>query len=80
VEETIKKYFAIEPWNKIDWKSTLEIFDILKDPTRGNLKTGIEVDVRKIAGALIKLGLEKPKQRHVAGKVERGYFGIRLLP
>ena len=76
VEETVKKYFevdATQPW----WTSTLEILDVLKDPGKGNLKGGSEIDTRKLAAALTRLGLEKPQSKRVHNNVIRGYYGIQ---
>ena len=78
VGETILKLYAIEPWNKVAWCSSLEIMDELK--STGGLKAGIEIDMRKMASALTKLGLEKPAPRKVQGVSMRGYYGIRKLP
>lgn len=80
VEEVIKKLFVIDPGNINFWMSSLEIMEILKDPLQGDLKTGIEIDPRRMASALTKMGLEKPVQRRLGSKRERGYFGIRRGP
>lgn len=84
VEETIKKHFDIEPDNENLWMAVTEIMDILKDPMQGNLKVGSEIDTRRVAAALTKLGLGKSKTRKLSGVVARGYYGIkrtcRLLP
>jgi predicted P-loop ATPase len=80
VMETLLRFYAIEPWNKVDWISTYDIMSELKDPNRGNLKAGIEISTQKLASALTKLGLDKPGVRTVGHKGQRGYFGIRLLP
>ena len=85
VEETINRLFEIIPGSKLNWMSSLGIMEILKDPTKGNLKTGIELDIRRMSSALTKLGLEKPIQRRVASmpggqsRLERGYWGVREL-
>jgi predicted P-loop ATPase len=79
VEETIKKYFIVDANNTSDWMSSREILDVLKDPLTGNLKTGIEIDLRKMASALVKLGLGNPVLRRVNGQGMRGYFGIRRV-
>jgi hypothetical protein len=55
VEETIKKWFKIDPQNSNWWLSSLEIMDALKDPNKGNLRVGSELDMRKLARALTKL-------------------------
>jgi hypothetical protein len=70
--------YEITPGDMKHWVSSLDVLDTLK--TEGGLKAGIEVDPRKMASALTKLGLDKPIQRRVNGKPERGYFGIRKLP
>ena len=76
VEETIQKYFDIT-LDANDWMSSLEIAEIMKDPLKGNLKTGSEIDMRRLASALTKVGLDKPVQRKIRGKRERGYYGIK---
>jgi predicted P-loop ATPase len=77
VEETLQKYFEINPNEQRWWCSTLEILEVLKDPIKGNLKSGSEIDTRKLAAALTKLGLEKPKSKKIHNSVIRGYFGIQ---
>lgn len=76
VEETILRLYEIG--DKRHWVSSLDILDTLK--SEGGLKAGIEIDPRKMASALTKLGLDKPIQRSIAGRPVRGYFGIRKLP
>lgn len=78
VEETIKRYFVLGDPN--DWMSTTEIMDALKNPMKGNLKPGSEIDARRLASALTALGLDRPKVRRVGKATPRGYFGIRLGP
>lgn len=78
VEETCHQLFEIDPGNKTLWMSSLDIMNYLKND--GNLKSGIEIDMRKMASALTKMGLDRPKQKRVAGRIERGYVGIRRLP
>jgi predicted P-loop ATPase len=80
VEETIKKWFVIQPGDPFLWMSSTEILEVLKDPLRGNLKAGTEIDTRRIAAALTKLGLDKPRSKKISGSVIRGYHGIRLAP
>lgn len=80
VEETIKKLFSIDPDNSGLWMSSADILEILKDPLKGNLRPGAEVDARRLASALTKLGLEKPKSKKIAGNVIRGYYGIKYGP
>ena len=77
VEETIKKHFEIDTAQTTWWCSTLEILDVLKDPGKGNLKGGSEIDTRKLASALIKLGLDKPTLKKSRGISARGYYGIQ---
>jgi hypothetical protein len=85
VEETINRLYEITPGSKLNWKSSIEIMETLKDPQRGNLKVGTEIDIRKMSSALTKLGLEKPIQRRVtsvpggASRLERGYWGVKEL-
>ena len=76
VEETINQLFDIDPTNRRYWTSSLDILNLLK--TKGDLKAGIEIDVRKLASALTRMGLEKPVQRSVAGVNVRGYYGIQI--
>jgi predicted P-loop ATPase len=78
VEETCHQLFEIDPGNKALWMSSLDLMNYLKND--GNLKSGIEIDMRKMASALTKMGLDRPKQKRVAGRIERGYIGIRRLP
>jgi len=80
VEETIKKHFKIDPANQNWWLSSMEIMETLKDPNKGNLRVGAEIDARKLARALTKLGLDKPKVKRIGGSLQRGYFGIDYLP
>lgn len=80
VEETIKKFFKIDPKEMNWWLSSTEIMGTLKDPIKGNLKPGSEIDMRKLARALTKLGLDKPKLKRTGGSPARGYFGIDYLP
>jgi hypothetical protein len=58
------------------WTSSLDILNHLK--SKGDLKAGIEVDTRKLASALTRLGLEKPIQRSISGVNTRGYYGIGI--
>ena len=76
VEETMGQLFDIQPGNRMYWTSSLDILNTLK--TKGDLKAGIEIDVRKLASALTRMGLEKPVQRSVAGVNVRGYYGISI--
>lgn len=76
VEETIKRYFDINPTESW-WMNATEIMDILKDPLQGNLRVGAEIDTRRLAAALTKLGLGKSKLKKISGNVVRGYYGIR---
>lgn len=80
VEETIKKIFNVDPADVQSWMTTEEILTVLKDPARGNLKAGTEVDTRRVAGALTRMGLDKPKSKKLGRSVLRGYHGIRLRP
>lgn len=78
VEEAISRYFEIDA-AQTQWKlSTLEIVEVLKDVTRGNLRSGQELDARRLASALTKLGLDRPKLIKFSGVPQRGYLGIRL--
>lgn len=79
VEETIKKYFEIDPLQSTWWLSSMEIYDALKSATQGGLKVGSEVDPHKMASALTKLGLGKPIQRRLGSNRVRGYFGIKRI-
>lgn len=78
VEETIKEQLLITS-DPNDWMSTVEILNVLKDPYKGNLKPN-EVDTRKLATALTKLGLEKPTNKRRGLSVIRGYTGIKIGP
>lgn len=80
VEETIKKWFKIDPKNSNWWLPSMDIMDVLKDPNKGNLKPGSEIDTRKLSRALTKLGLDKPKPNRLGGTQVRGYFGIDHKP
>ena len=77
VEESVKTFFDIDPANSNWWMSTTEIMEMLKDPQLGNLKTGVELNTRRLAAALTHLGLDKPKQRKINNQPIRGYYGIR---
>ena len=79
VEETIKRWLIINPADSSNWMSTVEILDILKDPLKGNLKSN-EVDTRRLASALTKLGLSKATLKRTAYGTMRGYYGIQLQP
>lgn len=82
VEETIKKWFEIDP-AQTSWRmTTIELLTVLKDPGAGNLKPGSEIDARKLASALTKIGLGQPKLFRMPGSTApmRGYFGIRSKP
>ncbi len=79
VEETIKKFFKIDPKEKNWWLSSVDILNVLKDSNKGNLRVGSEVDARKLARALTKLGLDKPKLRKGISGAQRGYFGIDYI-
>jgi len=74
VEETIVRHFIIDPGNVFYWMASIDIIQHIKDA--GGLKAGIEIDARKMASALTRLGLEKPIQRRVGGVNVRGYYGI----
>jgi predicted P-loop ATPase len=76
VEETINQLFDVQPGNRLYWTSSLNILNHLKQ--KGDLKAGIEIDVRKLASALTKMGLGKPGQRSIAGVNVRGYYGISI--
>lgn len=80
VEETLKKIFVIEPGDTQLFLSTVEIIEALKDPMRGNLRAGTEVDTRRMASALTRLGLGKSSVKKIYGRPVRGYFGIRFGP
>ena len=60
VEETILKFYSVDPSNTTLWTPTMDILDTLKDPSTGNLRAGVEVDARRISAALTKLGLQQP--------------------
>jgi predicted P-loop ATPase len=77
VEETIKSLFHIQPGG-MDFMGTLEIMNELKGI--GNLKPGIEIDTRRMASALTRLGLDKPRPGVATNRGKRGYYGIRRLP
>ena len=78
VEEVINRFFEVD-MAQTQWRmSTLEIVEVLKDPARGNLRSGQELDARRLASALTKLGLDRPKLIKFNGVVQRGYLGIRL--
>jgi hypothetical protein len=82
VEETIKRWFEIDP-AQTSWRmTTVEILTTLKDPGAGNLKPGAEIDARKLASALTKIGLGQPKVFKFpgTGSTMRGYAGIKLKP
>jgi hypothetical protein len=82
VEETLRKFFEVDP-ARDDWRlSTLEILEVLKDPQLGNLKVPSEINERRLSTALTSLGLSKPVTMRFSNKLMRGYIGIarRLLP
>lgn len=77
VEEAIKGLFEID-LNQSGWTlSSREIMETLKDPTKGNLKVGSELDGRRLASALTHLGLDRPIPVRTNGILLRGYKGIR---
>lgn len=76
VEETIKQHFVIDPDDKTEFLTTIEIIETLKDPLKGNLKAGTEIDTRKLASALTKLGLDRPVNKRIRSQILRGYYGI----
>ena len=88
VEETIKEIFIVDPADTQSWMSTYEILELLKAESNfvagirgGNLKPGSEIDTRRLASALTKLGLTKTDpQMDQTGRRRRGYFGIRRRP
>ncbi len=84
VEETIKRYYDIDPTQNGWWTSTLDIMELLKDPSYGNLKAGAEIDTRRLAAALTRLGVGTPYQRRFGSQPRiRGYYGIKrkgLIP
>ena len=85
VEETIKELFEVTG-DRTDWMSSYEIINILKSDDDfvagtkgGGLRPGAEIDTRRLASALIKLGLEPTNgQSNSSGKRRRGYFGIKI--
>lgn len=79
VEETIKKFFVITD-DQTDFLSTVEIIETLKNPLQGNLKAGTEIDTRRMASALTRLGLGKSALKKIRGRPIRGYFGIQHAP
>lgn len=74
VEETIKHLFEINPGGQ-EFLGSLEIMEFLKGV--GNLKAGIEIDTRRMASALTRLGLEKPRPGSGVNRGQRGYYGIK---
>lgn len=80
VQETISRWFVIEPNNQGIFLSTVEIMETLKNPMQGNLRPGSEIDTRRMAAALTRLGLDKSALKKVNGRPVRGYFGIRIGP
>jgi predicted P-loop ATPase len=77
VEDTICKWFEIDPAESW-WMSTVDIIEVLKDTSRGNLRGGSEVTPQKLSSALTHLNLGKPRLHKVRGTPTRGYFGIKL--
>ena len=78
VEETIKKFFEVDPDNQAWWTSTYDIMKVLKEPILGNLKPGTEITTQKLSSSLTKLGLDKPRLHKVNSIPLRGYYGIRV--
>jgi predicted P-loop ATPase len=76
VLETVLALFDIDPKNSSWWMSTVDIMNRLKDPAQGNLKG--EVDTRKLAAAMTKIGLGKPSVKRTGKTLARGYTGIKL--
>jgi hypothetical protein len=77
VEEAIKRHFDIDLTQS--WKmSTLEIMDVLKDPFRANLRPGADVDARRLAAAMTKLGLGRPTLIRFGNIIQRGYYSIKV--
>lgn len=82
VEETIRKYFEVD-LDQTGWRmSSLEIMEVLKDSTRGNLRAPSEINERRLSSAMVSMGLGKPRVMKFGTKVLRGYTGItlRILP
>jgi hypothetical protein len=78
VEEAIQRFFEID-LSQTTWKlATIDIMETLKDPFRGNMKPGTELDGRRLAAALTKLGLERPKVFRIGNTTMRGYSGIKF--
>lgn len=78
VEETIKRHFEIDTAQPT-WKmSTIEIMEQLKDPAKGNLRSGTDLDARRLAAAMTKLGMGKPVLIRFGSIVMRGYVGIKI--
>jgi len=77
VSEILKKYFDLEPGNTSYWMQSADLYDALKSPTFGNLKPGVEIDMRRLATAMRKLGFGSSTVTRRNGKSERGYFGIK---
>jgi hypothetical protein len=76
VQETLVHLFDFDPGNTNLWLSTVEIMNILKDPNLGNLKPG-EIDTRRLASAMMKLGLGKAEVKRIGRTTPRGYYGIK---
>ena len=77
VEEAIKGLFEIDLAQPAWTLSSRDIMETLKDPTKGNLKVGSELDGKRLASALTHLGLDRPVLVRSNGVVLRGYKGIR---
>lgn len=85
VEEALKEFFEILPGDTSCWMSTYEIISILKADSNfisgskgASLRPGSEIDTRRLASALTKLGLERTDPKgDSTGKRRRGYYGIK---
>lgn len=84
VEETLKELFEITPGDTSYWMSTVEIMEVMKAESNGivrggGLRPGSEIDTRRLASALTKLGLVKTNPLlDTSGRRRRGYNGIKI--
>jgi predicted P-loop ATPase len=80
IEGLLKKYFVIDAKELGWWIPTSDILKVLEDPYQGNLKGNSKGNAMQLAHTMVRLGLQKKKQRNLTGQLVNGYTGIRAYP
>jgi predicted P-loop ATPase len=78
VEDMIRKYFELDVSEKDWFLPSADIFAILTDTTKGNIKGSNVKIYMDIKNTMVKLGHEKTVGEDNNGKRVNGYKGIRL--